>query len=731
MNETTALTPAVIALGGGTALYGGIYLHEHRRETAMRASRETYSLVFPVGTDPGAAVAALRSLAGVDWRYELVAEVVAESDRIHHLLHLPSRVATSVIDHLSGGIPGLSVDPGEARQTGPVTLAWRIVVPMRALVRTEDPAATSRALLGGLSALRDDERVSLRWAVRSGGPARVPEALEQKATSSAAKAELKAWRARVGEPGFKVAGRLLIRADHPPARARELAGHVGAVLRSRRGAGAGLLVRRGRVRDGAVMPATGRTRGWLGAAELLPLLGWPVGQEPIPGVELGVARRVPVPRGLPQEGRRLLIGRDAYGERVVSLSVEAARHHLAVVGPSGTGKSVLLARCILDDIEAGYGGVVLDPKADLVADLLDRIPRRHADRIVVLDPASPGPVPGLDLLSVGDPDLRADVVLGALGAIFKGSWGIRIDTYLRLGLRTLTELEHPVLTDWLRLFTDTRFRRATVARLRDPLLLAAWESYEALSPAEQQQHVAAPMSKVVSLLSRPQVRAVLAQRQPKLDIARLLADGRWLLVSLSPGVLGEPASRLLGAVLTYAVWTAIEARTAIPRDQRRPVFLYLDELQSLSTLPFGLEYFFERARGLGCGVTVATQALGRLPQNLQQSLLGNVGSLVSFRLGYDEASRVARDIPGLAAQDLQGLRRFEVAARIGTGMGSSVATLTGRTEPLPDRTGQADHIRQRSATQYGQDPSQIDEGLREQQKLDLPGKEQVGRGRPS
>ena len=648
MNETTALTPAVVALGGGTALIGGIYLHEHRRETAMRASRQAYSLLFPVGTDPGAAVAALRSLAGVDWRCELVAEVVADGDRIHHRLHVPSRVALSVTGHLSGGIPGLRIDPLEARQTGPVTLAWRIVVPMRALLRATEPAATSRALLAGFSALRDGERVCLRWALRSAGSARVPEALERNQASLAAKAELKAWRARVGEPGFKVAGLLLIRAEHP-ARARELAGHVAAVLRSRRGAGAGLLVRRGRVRDGAVMPTTGRTRGWLGAAELLPLLTWPVGQEAVPGVELGVARRVPVPRGLPQEGRRLLIGQGAYGERPVALSAEAARHHLAVVGPSGTGKSVLLARGILDDIEAGYGGVVIDPKADLVRDLLDRIPRQEADRIVVLDPAIPGPVPGLDLLSVGDPDLRADVVLGALGAIFRDSWGVRTDTYLRLGLRTLAELEHPVLTDWLRLFTDAGFRRQAVGRLEDPVLRAAWESYEALSPAEQRQHVAAPMSKVVSLLSRPQVRAVLAQRQPKLDIARLLAEGKWLLVSLSPGVLGEPASRLLGAILTYTVWTAIEARAALPRDQRRPVFLYLDELQSLSTLPFGLEYFFERARGLGCGVTVATQALGRLPQNLQQSLLGNVGSLVSFRLGYDEANRVARDIPGLAA----------------------------------------------------------------------------------
>ena len=288
-----------------------------------------------------------------------------------------------------------------------------------------------------------------------------------------------------------------------------------------------------------------------------------------------------------------------------------------------------------------------------------------------------------------------------------------------------------MLTDWLRLFTDTRFRRATVGLVRDPLLTAAWDSYERLSPAEQQQHVAAPMSKVVSLLARPQVRAVLAQRRPRLDIARLLADGEWLLVSLSPGLLGEPATRLLGAILIYAVWTAIEARAAIPPDQRQPVFLYLDELQSLSTLPFGLEYFFERARGLGCGVTVATQALTRLPQNLQQALLGNVGSLVSFRLGYDEANRVARDIPGLAARDLQALRRFEVAARIGTGTGSSVATVTGQTEPLPDRTSssQADAIRRHSAARYGQDPGQIDAGLERQQTLDFTDGEDVSRRR--
>jgi hypothetical protein len=438
----------------------------------------------------------------------------------------------------------------------------------------------------------------------------------------------------------------------------------------------------------------------LSVPELLPLLGWPFGPD-VEGVIRSGSRRLPARRGLARHGRHLLTGFDAHGDRAVALTAEAASHHVAVLGPSGSGKSAVLARGVLDDLEHRYGGVVIDPKGDLVRDVLDRVPLRHVDRVVLLDPASDSAVPGLDLLGVGDADLRADVVLGALAAIFRDSWGVRTDTYLALGLRTLSSLPGAVLTDWIRLFSDAAFRHHAVRQLRDPLLIGAWQTYEALSTAEQHQHVAAPMSKVVSLLARPSVRNVLAQPKPKLDVTALLAKRGWLLVSLSPGQLGESATRLLGAILTYVVWTAIEARSALPVPRRHPVFLYFDELQTMAALPFGLEYFFERARGLGCGVTVATQALGRLPESVRQALLGNVGTLVSFRSGRDEAVRVAREFPGLTTDDLQALGPFEVVARISTGAGSSVARVTGRTEPLPEPTGSAALIRQRSIERYG------------------------------
>lgn len=692
--------PALIAAGGGAALIAGIAAHEHRREVAMKASRLTYSLTFPVTSEPTSALAALRSLTGIGAAQELVAEVVASEDGIRHLLHLPEAVAGSVTDQLSAALPGIRLDAVTARHTGGVTAAARIAVANQALLRTSDPVHTTRAILEGLGALKEGERVSLRWALRpSITPTPPPARPRPTSVSMTQRVRDRALQARIGEPGFTCAGLVLARSPEV-ARARSLVSHIVAVLRSRAGLGRGLIIRRGSIRRQSVLPSTGRSRGWLSADELLPLLAWPLGPEPSSGVELGAARRLLVPRDLPREGRRVFLGRDAYGERAVALTAAAARHHMVVTGASGAGKSVLLARCILDDISGGYGGVVIDPKADLVADLLDRIPTAHTGRIAVLDPAMSGPLPGLDLLGVGDPDLRSDVVLGALGAIFKDSWGIRTDMYLRLGLRTLAALPQPVLTDWLRLFTEPGFRQRAIAHLQDPWLIGAWQSYEALSPAEQQQHVAAPMAKVIQLLSRPAVRGVLAQAQPKLDITRLLAERKWLLVNLAPGTLGESAARLLGAVLTYAVWTAVEARAALPASQRRPVFLYLDELQSLATLPFGIEYLFERARGLGCGVTVATQALGRLPDPLRQSLLANVGTLISFRMGHDEATRVARELPGLGPEDLQALRRYEVAARISRGDGG-VSVVTGHSQPPTEPTGHARRIRTSSTELYG------------------------------
>lgn len=460
-----------------------------------------------------------------------------------------------------------------------------------------------------------------------------------------------AWRRKTAMRGFSVSGLVLIRAAK--RRASELGSHFENLLRARRGLGGAVRVtsERGARRLNS-MPRTARSSGWLSSGELLPLLGLPLGPEAAPNVEVG-SRQLQVTRGVPREGRRLFIGRDSAGERPVALDSTAARHHVAVCGPSGVGKSVLLTRNVLDDISHGYAGAVIDPKADLIDTILDRVPAEHADRIVVLDPGDARPIPGVALLAGGDPDSRADVLTGTLKSIFAGAWGVRSDFYGRLAIRTLSEVPGASLADMGRLFYEEPFRRAAIARLRDPFLISPWQSYESLSAAAQAEHVQAPMARVMTLLSRPRVRAVLASPEPKLDIARLFRERKWLLVSLAPGAISEAGATLIGASLMYSIWSAIEARVTLEPAKRHPIFLYVDELATVTNgLPFGFELLAERARGLGAGLTVALQTLGRIPEPTRSALLGNVATFIAFRSTAAEASRVARQLPGLSEQDV-------------------------------------------------------------------------------
>ncbi len=702
--------PALVAAGSGLAMLAGIAGFEASQAASMRASRVRLSTRYPVGLDAAQVAAVWNGLAGLPFTCELVAETLATEDRITHSLLVPESMRESVRAALTGAVPSMRISDVHASPSEAAMLTLRLFVQTPSFLLTGDAASVSRSLLSGLAHLRKDEVVALRWALSPGNPRQRQEPTEP---TPHQREIAKAWQAKTATPGFRVSGLVSIRAGSR-GRARELASHIESVLRSRSGFAGGIRVtyERGN-RTLAALPKVSRSSGWMGVAEIVPLLGLPLG-EPVPGVEVGASRELLVPRHVPRNGRRLFIGRDSDGERPVALSPEASRVHLGVISPTGGGKSTLLLRSILADLSGGYGGILLDPKNQLVSDLLDRVPPEHADRIAVLDPSASGPVPGLDLLGSGDPDVRTEVVLSALRGIYRDAWGVRIDSYLRMGLRTLAELPGPVLlSDWMRLYTDADLRRSATRRLRDPILAAQWRTYEeSLSSAEQFQHIAPALSRITSLLARPALRNIINQPNPKLSIPRLLAERKWLVVALSPSALGESASDLLSALVGYLVWTAVEARVSLPEHARHPIFFYCDELQSLK-LPVGIEVFLERSRGLGCGVVAATQGLARLPQSVRDSLLGNVGSLIALKAtGHDEATRLAKELPGLSASDLMGLGRYECAARINTGtLGSGSVVVTGRTEGPPPTTGQAARIRALSAQEYGRDPAEIEAEL--------------------
>jgi hypothetical protein len=691
------LTPALIAAGGGAGLLGGIWLHERRQREAMRSSLVPLGLRFPLGLDASQAQAALDGLAGLPGSCEIIAEVAAREGVICHRLWIPDRLRSAAEIALLGSIPSLRISEAESGPGDAATLALKLFVPTPTLLSQENVVAASRSLLTGLAALRGGEQVLIRLCLR---PARARVLTEPEHPTARQRDVARAWQRKAGAPGFTASGLVLVRGSRP--RARALATQVESVLRSRRGLAGGLRITSERSnRRLNALPRTSRSSGWLSGGELLALLGWPLGSDIVPGVEVGAARQLPADRSLPRSGRRLFIGRDASGERPVALSAQAARHHVAMLGPSGVGKSELLGQGVLSDIEQGYAGLVIDPKDDLVAAILDRVRPEHAERVVVLEAGDDSrPVPGIDVLHSGDPDACADILIRTFKAMFP-DWGIRSETYGRLALRTLAEVPGASLLDMGRLFAEEPFRRDAVARLSDPYLLGSWQGYETLSPAAKADVVQAPMSRVMALLARPRVRAVLASPQPKLDLGRLFAERKFLLVALSPGALGA-AAPLIGAAVMFAAWSAVEARVKLPPHQRHLINLYVDEFSTVASgLPGDFEQIAERARGLGASLTIAAQTLGRIPEPARSALLGNAASFITFSAPPEDGAAIARQLPGLSAQDVESLGRFEVAARLATGTGRAVSVLTGRTEPLPPQTGQAEAIRDRSAKAYG------------------------------
>jgi hypothetical protein len=719
------LVPAIVAAGGGSALIGSIWAYEHQRDQAMRASRVRLALRFPGGLDPLKAKAVLHTLSGLPSEIELLFETSADGEGIKFFVWVPASVRASVGSVLVSAMPGLRVSAAPV-PSGHATLALKVFVPTPSVLATGDPEAFARTQLGGLSGLAPEgERVVIRWAAR---PARAPELLPVEPLTPKERTIQQAWRQKAQlAGGFQMSGLVLVRAQQV-SRARELAGHVASAIRSRRGTigGPRITFERGNRSLGS-LPRVTRSSGWLNAAEILPLLAWPQGEELISGVEVGAARELPVPRAVAREGRKLFIGRDSQGERPVALSATLAKQHVLVAGGSGRGKSTMLAVAALSDIESGVAGAVIDPKSDLVAAILDRVKPEHAERIVVIDPGDmTRPVPGVAVLAGGDPDLRAEVLTGALRAAFPAeAWGTRTDYYLRLAIRTLAEIPEATLADVGRLFFEEEFLQMGLQRLRDPFLISAWQGYLSLSSGARFEQVLAPMNRVMALLNRRHIRAVIASPTPKLDVARLFRERKWLLASLAPGVLGESGAAITGSALMYVIWSAIEARVTLEPAKRHPIFLYLDELATLTGgTPFSFELLAERARGLGAGLTVAVQTLGRIPEPTRGALLGNVATFVTFGANED-AGRWARQLPGFTESDVMRLGRFEVAARVATEAGSGAATVTGRTEPLPPVTGLAEAIRDRSAARYGSDPTPTAAGDPEAPKTDAP----VGRQR--
>jgi len=662
----------------------------------------SYRLHFPSEVTAEAVAGMLRALAAeprggfLSPPAPLVFETVLLPELVSWWLEVPTARLPGLRTALQRELPGVRLEVAARQAVLPVRAAELRVRSRERLLAVElAPPAVSH-LLGIAGQLRPGEVVLVQWQIGAWLPrSPIPPAtkplprtiwnLPDWGRPVRNTEEVTAARAKQAEHIFGGVGRVAVAAASG-GRARQLvARSVGAyqLLRapgvgvSRRWLPSWLVIRRITYRRVSQLDPVAR----LSASELAGIIGWPVGNPLLPGVRYQTSRllafdpRVVIPAQL-HPGDRVL-GRATGPSQEHQVPVLRARdglRHCHVIGPTGVGKSTLLARLVLADIAAGRGTVVIDPKGDLVTDIVARVPREHRRQVVVLDPGDAAPV-GLNPVAAGA--VGVDGVLHVLRSVWRDFWGPRLGDILHAGLLTLAgDREAHSLSELPLLLGDSAFRRPLVARAvkRDRLGLGTfWPWFDSLSDDARAAALAPVMNKLRGLLMRPELRAVLGQAEPRFDLRSIFTERQCLLVRLPKGQLGSEGAQLLGSLLMAQLWRLTLQRSAVPADRRHPVTFYLDEFQEFLRLNLDLSDALVQARGLGVGLVLAHQHLDQMDRVTRSTVLANAGSRITFRLGAEDAAVIAKGSGGrLSPEDLQGLAAFE-----------AYASLSHEAEPTP------------------------------------------------
>jgi len=442
----------------------------------------------------------------------------------------------------------------------------------------------------------------------------------------------------------------------------------------------------------------------LSCKELASFLLLPVGENKLPGV-MGVHPRVILPPSwyrspyYPNLDRTFAVSNNTK----LSISPSDALEHTIILGPTGTGKSTTMLNLIMADINAGRSVLVIDPKSDLVNDILSRIPEDRDDDVVVIDPSEPAPVGFNPFAFTGynNPSLVADSILSVFKEVFKENWGIRSQDVLSAALLTLAQCKGASLL-WLpTILTDEVFRQKITSGIKDKIGLEPfWANFEGLKDSRRHEEIAPVLNKIRQFLLRPGLRNVLGQSNPKFTLTDLFYKRKIVLVPLNKGIIGSESAQLLGSLIVGMTWTLALSRANIPQEKRHMVSVFIDELQDYIALPTDLSDALAQARGLGVSLTMAHQYRAQLPPDIRAGIDTNARNKIVFGLNSSDAKDMANMGSELSAEDFMMLQRYHVYSSFQSG-GRSVGWISGKTLPPPPVTRLPSDLRARSMSTYG------------------------------
>jgi hypothetical protein len=402
------------------------------------------------------------------------------------------------------------------------------------------------------------------------------------------------------------------------------------------------------------------------------------------------------------------------GEQPFGLSRADRRQHLYAIGKTGTGKSTLLRNLIIQDIEAGNGVGLIDPHGDLAEELLDFIPPWRTDHVVYFNPADQDHPMAFNLLQSVPPERKHLVGAGVVNAFkttWQDSWGPRMEYILAAAISALLEVENCSILGIPRLLVDDRYRQWVLKQVRDPAVRAFWTTEFAAYDKRFRSEVIAPVqNKVGQLVMAAPIRNILGQVSSRIDPRFVMDRERIFIANLSKGRLGAETSNLLGSLLVTEFQLAAMGRADIPEHDRSDFFLYVDEFHNFANEAFAT--ILSEARKYHLCLTLSHQYLEQLPEKVRHAVLGNVGSMVSFRVGEHDGNLLEREFgSGYTRAHFTDLPNYAVRAKL-LSEGVEREPFLGRTHPPEGiRYGRRDIIIGRSRQRYARPRAEVEDKI--------------------
>jgi hypothetical protein len=432
-----------------------------------------------------------------------------------------------------------------------------------------------------------------------------------------------------------------------------------------------------------------------------------------------LARKSDPPQDLPRAGEKDVstFGITNYHNNFVRFGVriEDRRRHLYVVGKSGVGKSKLLELLIHEDLHRGRGIAVLDPHGDLVDCVLRHVPKNRINEVVLFDPADTEYPIAFNPLEKVEEAYKMQLTIGFLDIfkkLFGDNWTYRLEHVLRYTTLALLDSPNTTVLSILKMLSDKNYRQKIVARIQDNVVKSFWVSeFAAWSEKFDAEAITPLLNKVGQFVATNMIRNIVGQPETRFSIRDIMDNKKILLMKVSKGLLGEENSSLLGSMIITKMYQAAMSRADLAEEKRPDFYFYVDEFQNFAT-----DTFYEilsEARKYHLDLTIAHQYMGQLSSKIRQTVFGNVGSMISFRVGAEDAAVLEKEYePIFKERDIinLGVREFYVKMSV---KGEIREAFSGRTVDVPKPTDdRTQEIVALSRKKYCQSKKNVEEMLR-------------------